>query len=103
MAEPRITNPLVEQFRRGGVPTELRLLAAQGALPLKPSDLVELLHFLLADAEPSVTSAALESLMALPTEEMAPLARDRETAVEVLAWALAHRPQREIREAALQN
>jgi hypothetical protein len=103
MAEPRVGNPLVEQFRRGGVPAELRILAAQGALPLKPSDLVELLHFLLGDSDPAVSAPALESLMAMPTEEMVPLMRDRETAPEVLAWAVAHRPQREIRESALQN
>ena len=43
MSEARATNPLVDQFRKGGVPKELRLMAAQGALPLKPEDLVELL------------------------------------------------------------
>jgi hypothetical protein len=103
MAETRVGNPLVEQFRRGGVPAELRILAAQGALPLKPSDLIELLHFLLADSDPAVPAAALESLMAIPAEEMIPLMKDRETAPEVLAWAVAHRPQREVRESALQN
>jgi hypothetical protein len=103
MGEPRVSNPLVDQFRRGGVPTELRVLAAQGALPLKPSDLVELLHFLLGDSDPAVKSAAVETLMSLPAEELLPLLRDRETAPEVLGWAVAHRPQRELREAALQN
>ena len=39
MTEARIANPLVEQFRKGGVPRDLRLMAAQGALPLKPADL----------------------------------------------------------------
>ena len=34
MADSRVSNPLVEQFRRGGVPRELRLMAAQGALQL---------------------------------------------------------------------
>ena len=37
----RAANPFVEQFRKGGVPRDLRLMAAQGALPLKPSDLAE--------------------------------------------------------------
>ena len=32
MAETRASNPLVDQFRKGGVPKELRLMAAQGAL-----------------------------------------------------------------------
>jgi len=34
MADTRVTNPLVEQFRRGAVPKDLRLFAAQGLLPL---------------------------------------------------------------------
>jgi len=42
MSEARATNPLVEQFRRGGVARDLRLMAAQGLLPLKPEDLVEI-------------------------------------------------------------
>jgi len=42
MADTRPTNPLVDQFRRGGVPRDLRLMAAQGLLPLKPEDLVEM-------------------------------------------------------------
>ena len=42
MAEARATNPLVLQFRRGGVARDLRLMAAQGLLPLKPEDLLEL-------------------------------------------------------------
>ncbi len=33
MTEVRATNPLVDQFRKGGVPKDLRLMAAQGALP----------------------------------------------------------------------
>ena len=62
MAEARAANPLVDQFRRGGVPKELRLMAAQGALPLKPTDIVELLHFLLGDREEEVRQAATAEL-----------------------------------------
>src|SRR4029079_6987756 len=54
----RAINPLVEQFRKGGVPRELRLMAAQGALPLKTVDLVELLHHLLRDVEPEISASA---------------------------------------------
>src|SRR4029453_17258300 len=103
MGEPRAANPLVEQFRRGGVPKELRLMAAQGALPLKPADLVELLHHLLKDSEADVADAARTALGAFPVEEMLPILRDRATPQRVLSWGLAYREERELREVALQN
>ncbi len=103
MSETRVPNPLVEQFRKGGIPKDLRLMAAQGALPLKPADLVELLHFLLADPEGDVKSAAQSALIGLPPEEMRPICADRATLAPILAWAIAYRPEKELREAALQN
>lgn len=103
MSEARVVNPLVLQFRAGGVPRDLRLLAAQGALPLKPVDLLELLQHLLADHDPEVAGAAQASLVAQPAAEILPLLKDRETPPPVLAWAAAHRSERELREAVLQN
>ena len=79
MNEGRAPNPLVDQFRRGGVPPDLRLLAAQGALPLKPADLVELLHLLLRDTQPEVRDTAAATLLAQPLDEMLGIGRDRET------------------------
>ena len=103
MAETRITNPLVDQFRRGGVPQDLRLIAAQGLLPLKPDDLLELWTDLLADADAGVRSAAEASLSGFPAQELAPVLRSRETPPAVLSWAVRRRPERELREIALQN
>ncbi len=103
MAETRMPNPLVEQFRRGAIPKDLRLMAAQGALPLKPTDLVELLHLLLADGEGDVRQAATTALSAFPAEELLGICHDRGTPPAVLAWSIEHRPEKELREAALQN
>jgi hypothetical protein len=103
MPETRASNPLVEQFRKGGAPRELRLMAAQGALPLKPTDLVELMTLLASDADEAVRKAAAVSLSGLPVEEMLPILKDRETPPGVLAWAFAHREERELREVVLQN
>jgi hypothetical protein len=103
MNEGRASNPLVDQFRRGGVPPDLRLLAAQGALPLTPSDLVELLHLLLRDPQPEVRDTAAATLLAQPLDEMLGIGRDRDTPPGVLAWIVAQRPERELREAVLQN
>ena len=103
MAEARPTNPLVEQFRRGGVPRELRLMAAQGLLPLKPEDLVELWTSLVADQDNAVRGAAESSLTAFPVADLQPILRSRDTPPGVLAWAVTHRPEQELREIALQN
>ncbi|HSD67085.1 MAG TPA: HEAT repeat domain-containing protein [Vicinamibacteria bacterium] len=103
MAEARPTNPLVEQFRRGGVARDLRLMAAQGLLPLKPEDLVELWTNLVGDPEEGVRAAAVQSLSSLPAPELLPILKARDTPPGVLSWAVAHRPEQELREVALQN
>ena len=99
----RAVNPFVEQFRRGGVPRDLRMMAAQGALPLKPADLADLLHHLLGDVEPEIAKSATSTLAAMPAEEVAPIVKDRDTPPALLGWMLAAREERELREAALQN
>jgi len=103
MADARPTNPLVEQFRRGGVARELRLMAAQGLLPLKPEDLLELWTDLVTDSDDGVRAAAEKSLAGFPAAELQPILKSRETPTGVLSWAVAHRTEHELREAALQN
>jgi hypothetical protein len=103
MSEGRVVNPLVEQFRKGGVARELRLMAAQGALPLKPVDLLELLQVLLADQDEEVRLTAGQSLEARPEPELLPLLKDRGTPSTILDWALMHRKEQALREAVLQN
>jgi hypothetical protein len=99
----RAVNPFVEQFRKGGVARELRLMAAQGALPLKPADLADLLHHLLGDPEAEIAQSASSTLMAMPVEEMLPIGKDRDTPPALLGWVLSSREERELREATLQN
>jgi hypothetical protein len=103
MAEARTPNPLVEQFQKGAVPKELRAMAAQGALPLKTADLVELLHHLLRDAEASIAETALNTLKGVPVDDMIPVLRDKETPAPILGWAVAHREEGKLREVVLQN
>jgi hypothetical protein len=103
MAEARAANPLVEQFRQGAVPRDLRLMAAEGALPLGPADLAELLEFLLHDVDAEIREKASATLTAIPADEMKPLAKDRSSPAGLLGWILAHREERELREAVLQN
>ena len=103
MAEARVSNPLVEQFRHGGVARDVRLFAAQGLLPLKPEDLLELWTDLLGDADAEVRSAATTSLSSFAAAELLPVLKSRETPPAVLSWALTYRPERELRESVLQN
>lgn len=103
MAETRPTNPLVEQFRRGGVARDLRLMAAQGLLPLKPEDLVEMWTDLVKDPDEGVRAAADKSLSSFPAAELQPILKSRDTPPGVLSWAVTHRSEHELREVALQN
>lgn len=103
MADARVTNPLVEQFLRGGIARELRLMAAQGLLPLAPADLVELWSELVRDPDAAVVDASRKSLASLPADEFLPVAKDRSTPAVVLEFVAANRSERELREAALQN
>jgi hypothetical protein len=103
MAETRSTNPLVEQFRRGGVARDLRLMAAQGLLPLKPEDLVEMWTDLVRDPDEGVRAAADKSLSSFPAAELQPILKSRDTPPGVLSWAVTHRSEHELREVALQN
>ncbi|PYQ20466.1 MAG: hypothetical protein DMF79_10325 [Acidobacteria bacterium] len=78
-------------------------MAAQGVLPLKPEDLLELLADLVKDPEAAVAEAAKAALAAFPAAEFLPILKSRETPPPVLAWAVTFRPERELREATLQN
>ena len=103
MAEARAVNPLVEQFRQGRVPRDLRLMAAQGALPLGPADLADLLEFLLHDVDEEIRDGASASLLGFAVGDMRALAKDRSSPPGLLAWILAHREERDLKEFALQN
>jgi hypothetical protein len=103
MAEARISNPFVEQFRKGGVPRDLRLLAAQAALPLKTEDLIELLHHLLSDGDAEIAATALKTLTAVSIDEMLPVLRAKETPPAVLGWAVGGRDEPRLRDAVLLN
>ena len=103
MSETRATNPLVLQFRRGGVARDLRLMAAQGLLPLTGEDLMDLWTGLIGDADEAIRTAAQASLAEFPAAEFLQIVKNRATPVAVLSWAVRNRPEPELREATLQN
>jgi hypothetical protein len=103
MAEVRASNPLVEQFKKGGVAKDLRLMAAQGALPLGPIDLLDLLQSLLGDSEQEIREQAQQTMAGLPKDELLPIGKDRTTPPQILAWMLANREEPDLLEGVLQN
>jgi len=102
MAE-RESNPLVEQIRRGGVPLDVRMMAAEGALPLKPEDLVDLLEIMHRDPLAEVANLATKTFSELSLDTLLPLVKARDASVEVLAWTLEARTDSRVLEACLQN
>ncbi len=103
MAEARASNPLVEQFKKGGVARDLRLMAAQGALPLGPIDLLDLLQHLRGDSDAEIREQAQQTMAAVPKEELLPIGKDRATPAPNLAWILANRDDADVLEGVLQN
>ena len=78
-------------------------MAAQGLLPLRPENLLELWVDLRADSDEGVRAAAAKSLSSFPAAELLPILERRSTPASVLAWALTDRPEGELREVVLQN
>lgn len=102
MAE-RESNPLVDQIRRGGVPLDVRMMAAEGALPLKPEDLVDLLELMHRDSLAEVANLATKTFSELSIDTLLPLVKARDASLEVLAWTLEVRTDTKLLEACLQN
>ena len=103
MADTRETNPLVDQIRRGGVPLEVRMMAAEGALPLKPEDLVDLLELMHRDPLVEVASLATKTFTEMGVETLFPLVKARDASLAILAWTLEVRSDPKLLEACLQN
>ena len=61
-------SPLLDQFRRGDVPRDLREQAAQGALVLRPVDQLTLLSWLAGDEDSAIVQAAEATLTRLVPE-----------------------------------
>ena len=103
MSDGWVTSPLVEQFHRGGVPRDIRLMAAQGLLPLKPEYLLELWTDLAGDGDKGVRAAAEKSLASFSTAELLRILNSPGTPAQVTWWALTHRAAPELREVVLRT
>ena len=74
-----------------------------GALPNVGTgvEVIALDYYIGRSAE--VRAAAEATLSAFPAQELAPVLRSKETPPAVLSWAVARRPERELREITLRS
>jgi hypothetical protein len=68
--EPGFRSPLVDFFRRGEVASDVRLMAAQGALAPRAHEQIALLILLSDDPDSEISTSANATLDALPIEPL---------------------------------
>jgi len=81
--------PLLDVFRRGEAPVELRLEAARGVLAPRAHEQLELLILLVKDADPDVAAAAESTLQSLPGEALAGFLARSDVSAETRAFFAA--------------
>ncbi|MBA2301656.1 MAG: hypothetical protein H0W08_03385 [Acidobacteria bacterium] len=69
--DPGVRSPFIDFFRRGEVASDVRLLAAQGALAPRALEQVALLMILADDADPTIAKTATLTIDALPGPSVA--------------------------------
>lgn len=68
-------------------PLEKKMMAAQGLIPLPPSDLVKVLVVLLSDKNEDIQDAAANSLKDIPQDQMLNILSDNEAFPEIIDYA----------------
>lgn len=69
--DPGYRTPLLDCFRRGEVPRDIRMLAARGALAPRAHEQLALLVFLVSDGDPEVAEVATKTIDGLPVVAVA--------------------------------
>lgn len=102
--ETTSTNPVVKSIIGGNAPPAARSAAARGMLPLPQDDLLEVLVHLTADNDPSIASAAQQTMSEQSATDLLQVAAAENTAPAVLGYlASLHAASREIHEAIAAN
>jgi hypothetical protein len=89
MADPGSSTPLLNLFRRGEVPRDVRLLAARGALAPRAQEQMAILVFLATDVDAGVAAAARETLATLPRPALEAFLARPDAPPEVRAYFVA--------------
>jgi hypothetical protein len=87
--DPALRTPLVDLFKRGEVPRDVRLMAAEGAFAPRLHEQIALLVLLSADADPEVSGTAEMTLTRLPPAALRAWLGKGEATEEVRAFFAA--------------
>ena len=87
--EVGLRTPLLDFFRRGEVPRDVRLLAAEGAVAPRPIEQLGLLMLLSTDHDTEVQATAERTLSKLPEAQVAGLIARADTPTELRAFFVA--------------
>jgi len=85
----KLTSALPEnlfEFVNPESPVEKRLMVAEGAIPLTPKDLAQVLFCLIYDSEENIRDAAKTSLAEIPEQTMSDILADSSTSPEFLDY-----------------
>ena len=85
-ADLAFRSPLVEGFRQGGVPLDVRQLAARGGLAPTVPEQLQLLMLLASDPEPEVASTARATIARLPSGPLAAFLANPDVPADVRAF-----------------
>jgi len=78
--------PLLDYFRRGEAPVDIRLLAARGVLAPRAYEQLELLRLLVKDADSDVAAAAEATLQSIPVEALSAFLARSDVSSELRAF-----------------
>jgi hypothetical protein len=84
-----LRTPLLDSFRHGDVPREVRLLAAGGALAPRPLEQLGLLMLLSKDSDAEVSATAERTLATLPAARVAAVLARSDAPLDVRQFFLA--------------
>jgi hypothetical protein len=84
-----LRTPLLDLFRRGEAPPDVRLLAARGALAPRPQEQLALLVLLLDDPDEAIRRAASETIERIPRDALASFLGRPDAGAELRAFFAA--------------
>ena len=83
----KVSKPTAECIRPEA-PKEMRMLAAEGRLPVEPKELLAALYFLARDKDPHISREAKKSVGNIPLHILTPVLQSPETHPKILHFAV---------------
>jgi hypothetical protein len=84
-----VSSPIVEVFVKGGLPRDVRLLAARGQVTSDGCDRLALLALLTADEDTAVAATAAATVDALPVQALSEFLGQSDVPADLRAWFAA--------------